>query len=68
MGTQVTWNNRIVAAVVGPRTVYPGLGVQRLADAHLKAGDMVTFTFIAADYDTVSGAYPALVIGREGPD
>jgi hypothetical protein len=61
----VIWNNRTVAAVVTARTVFPGLGVQRIGDAHLVLGQEVTFTFIPADYDAQLGAYPALVIGRE---
>ena len=62
---QAIWNNRTVAAVVTARTVFPGLGVQRIGDAHLVLGQEVTFTFIPAEYDTQLGAYPALVIGRE---
>jgi hypothetical protein len=65
LNARTIWNNRVVAAVVTVRTVFPGLGVQRIGDAHLVPGQEVTFTFIPAEYDTQLGAYPALVIGRE---
>lgn len=64
-GTQRIWNNMTVAAIVTPRTVFPGLGVKRLADARLTFGQEVTFTFIPTEYDDQVAAYPALVIGRE---
>jgi hypothetical protein len=65
LNARTIWNNRTVAVVVTARTVFPGLGVQRIGDAHLVLGQEVTFTFIPAEYDTQLGAYPALVIGRE---
>lgn len=64
-GAQAVWNDKTVAAVATARTVFPGLGVSRLADAHLTAGTTVTFTFVPLQYDEQLGAYPALVIGRE---
>jgi hypothetical protein len=65
LNARVIWNSRTVAAVVTARTVFPGLEVQRIGDAHLVLGQEVTFTFIPAEYDSQLGAYPALVIGRE---
>ena len=65
IGDQAVWNGRVVAVYVTARTVLPNLGVSRLADAHLKPGDVVTLTFVPDDYDAARGAYPALAVGRE---
>jgi hypothetical protein len=65
LGDQRIWNGRVVTIHVTDQTVYPNLGVTRLADANLKPGDTVTLTFVPADYDPKAGSYPALVVGRE---